>query len=59
MCKAFDEIVQESEARGISQGKATQLYELVKEDLLSLAVGAEKAGQTEAESKAGMEAYYA
>ena len=46
---------EESEARGAFK----TLYELVKDNLLSLANAARKAGQSEEEFKNGMEAYFA
>ena len=55
MCKAILEIKQEGRAEGIFK----TLYELVKENLLSLANAAKKAGRLEEEFAAGMSAYFA
>ena len=63
VCEAFDTIlkegVAEGEARGEVRGKMKNLYDLVRKGLLSLSVAAAEAGQSEAEFKAGMDAYHA
>ena len=68
----YDDMVrEESEARGLAKGKKEgkeegriegifkTLYELVRDNLLSLANAAKKAGQSEEEFTAGMSAYFA
>ena len=53
----------EEEARGKKQGRIEgmfkTLYELVRDNILSLKIAASKAGQTEEEFTTGMEAYFA
>ena len=64
----YDDMVrEESEARGVEKGRKEgrvegifkTLYELVRDNLLSLANAAKKAGQSEEEFTAGMSAYFA
>ena len=45
--------------RAAERSKLVTLYELVHDGDLSLSKGASRAAQTEAEFKAGMDAYYA
>ena len=56
----YDDMVrEESEAKGRIEGIFKTLYELVRDNLLSLANAAKKAGQSEEEFSAGMSAYFA
>lgn len=60
----YDNMIRaESEARGEVRGERKgifkTLYELVKDNLLSLGIAANKAGQSEEEFASGMEAYFA
>ena len=59
MCKAILEIKQEGRAEGRAEGIFKTLYELVRDNLLSLANAAKKAGRLEEEFTAGMSAYFA
>ena len=52
-------IKEEQYAKGQTDGAFKTLYELVKDKLLSLGIAASKAGQSEEEFAAGMEAYFA
>ena len=49
----------EGEARGVAKGIFKTLYELVRDNLLSMANAAKKAGQTEEEFTADMSSYFA
>ena len=49
----------EGKAEGITEGKQIQLYELVRKKIIPSSIAAAEAYQTEAEFKAGMDAYYA
>ena len=52
----YDDMVREE---GREEGAFKTLYELVKDNLLSLANAAKKVGQNEEEFASGMEAYFA
>ena len=56
---ALKERETKGEARGEIKGIFKTLYELVRDNLLSLANAAKKAGQSEEEFTAGMKAYFA
>ena len=52
-------VAKEAVAAAAKKSKLETLYELVHEELLAMTVGADKAGLTEEEFKAGMDAYFA